>query len=269
MEGIPFSHPYSRTKTPLFLDLYFKYYDLLRLRCTIRNSICQCIEYGSILEPELPGTHECDLIVIDNEEEKLNLEPKGKIAMLTKMEKFEKLNKEREEIYLTLEKDELSSWEESKYKDQPNNLKKYMVQLRYVEFKFNKLHTEIIKLRKSNSIKDPFEYLSTKYELMEEEIELLIFLYFSNFNCADAIRGDTLLNVIIGKQWKLFNIQNILFEDSSLIKNNLIQMVRKGYDTLSSCYAISNYSNLIISDLHPDFKHLTGKLIKHGKSHKR
>ena len=260
MASIPFPHPYSETRTHLFLDLYYKYYDLIRLRHTIQKKICRCIEFGSIIEPELPGAYECDLIVIENEEAKVHSEPKGKTSFDDKTKLFKKFTSERHEIFSNLEKDESGSWEESKFDEHPDNLKKLVVQFRYVEFKVDKLKNDILALRESKSIRDPFEYLGKKFKLMEEEIELLIFIYYSNFDCSDAIRGDILLNIVIGKQWKLFSIQNMLFDDSDLIKNDLIQIVLKGYDALSSYYAISNYSNLIISDLYPDFRHLTGKL---------
>lgn len=49
-------------------------------------------------------------------------------------------------------------------------------------------------------------------------------------------------------------------DPTCLIENNLIERIDKGYDALSSTYAISNYANLIISGLHKELPHVEFKL---------
>lgn len=271
-----FSHPNGKNKTFLFLDLYFQYYDLLKLRSHIRREYSKCFEYGDIKDPALIGELECDLQVLEKEE--IDLLNDSELDLDEKTPRMKQIEKERVEIFNVLDKHEINAWSGYKIEPdfEPEDGRKYKIQLRYLYHKIENLKNTIEDLRKNTTSKDPFFYLEEKYLLTEDELEILIFLYFNNFEDAEPIRGDLLLFIIIGKQWSVFKNQSILFDKSGddisnddiskvlpetkcLIENDLIQKVDKGYDALSSTFAISRYANLIISDLHAELPHIEVK----------
>ena len=271
-----FNHPNLINKTHLFLDLYYQYYDLLKLRSNIRREYSKCFEYGDMQDPVLIGELECDLQVLEKEE--IDLLNDTKLELDEKTPKLKQIDKERNKIFKKLDKHGINAWCGFKIEPdfEPDDGRKHKVQLRYLNHKIEKLKKQIEELRKDTTVKDPFFYLEEKYLLTEDELEILIFLYFNNFDDAEPIRGDLLLFIIIGKQRNLFNAQSLLFDKSGvdisnddlskvlpetkcLIENDLIQKVESGFDALSSTFAISRYANLIISDLHAELPHLDVK----------
>lgn len=274
-----FDHPNSKKKIPLFLDLYYQYYDYLKLRNKIRHNLANCLEYGNIDEPILIGELECDLNVLEDEE-MARLNDKSKVIE-EKKPIINEIRKERNEIFEKLEKHGINAWTGYKVEPdfEPDDGRTFKIQLKYLHYKIEKLKKQIEDFQKNTKIKNPFYYLEEKYLLIEEELEILIFLYFHNFEDAEPIRGDLLLEIIIGKQRNVFRTQSLLFDTSGvnisdddlskalkelpdtkcLIENDLIQKVDIGYDVLSSTFAISSYANLIISNLHAELPHLKVK----------
>lgn len=277
--SIYFQHPNSPRQNYLFLDLYYRYYDLIKLRSNIYQKLSALYEYGEINNPVLIGNLECDLQVLEKEEEELYNSQRSFDEI--KKEK-KKIEKKRIEIFEKLEQHGINAWRGHKIEPKKNDeeeyeITRYKVQLRYIIYKINKTKEEIRDLQKTPKLKDPFNYLKNKYGLINKEIELLIFLYYHNFEHAEPIRGDILLLTIFGKQVYMFYGQQLLFSDpgksifdgefgkdipdpTCLIENNLIERIDKGYDALSSTYAISNYANLIISGLHKELPHVEFKL---------
>ena len=271
-----FNHPNEPKNIYLFLDLYYQYYDYIKLRSHVCREHSKYYEYGEIQVPVLIGELECDLQVLEKEE--IDLLNNTELEFDDKIPTMKEIEKERIKIFKKLDKHGINAW--CGYKIEPESEndgnRKYKIQFRYLYYKIEKLKKQIEELRKDTTVKDPFFYLEEKYLLTEDELEILIFLYFNNFDDAEPIRGDLLLFIIIGKQRNVFNAQSLLFDKSGvdisnddlskvlpetkcLIENDLIQKVESGFDALSSTFAISRYANLIISDLHAELPHLDVK----------
>ena len=264
-----FSHPYAPGKTKLFLDLYFQYFDLMKLRVQIRRNLANCFEYGNIDNPVLIGSLECDLQVIEKEE--IELLSDAKFESKETQKKLQDLESERKEIFDSLDQHGINAW--MHYKSDPDcdpdDGREHKIQLRYLHHKIEVVKQQIEKLRQSTKLVDPFHYLESTNQLTEEEMEIIIFLFYSNFEDAQAIRGDILLEIVFGRQWGVYHDQCLLFDESvedgcdddllneaapkkSLTEHNLVQRVESGYDSLSSTFAISNYANLVISGIHTE-----------------
>jgi len=270
------NHPNEPNNIYLFLDLYYQYYDYIKLRSQICRENSKYYEYGESQDPVLIGELECDLQVLEKEE--IDLLNNTELELDDKIPAMKEIEKERIKIFKKLDKHGINAWCGHKVEPEfeSDGDRKYKIQIRYLYYKIELLKNQIEDLRKDTTIKDPFFYLEEKYLLTEDELEIIIFLYFNNFDDAQPIRGDLLLFIIIGKRWNVFKAQSLLFDKSGvdisnddlskalpdtkcLIENDLIQKVENGYDALSSTFAISRYANLIISGLHAELPHLDVK----------
>jgi hypothetical protein len=245
-----YSHP-SIVSSPSFLDLHYQYYDLLKLRGQVYALCNEVLEYGSIIDPKLIGDLECDLEVIRAEEIKL----RGSILTIEEMKpRLESLHSEKDEIFRKLDSYGRNAFVD--FQENPPSSNTYQIQIEYCNYKINALRKRIEEFGTKTSLRDPFQHLEKCYNLTPEEVELLIYLYFSNFEHGSAIKGNILLGNVIGLQQNVFRDQSFLHPDSSLVRHVLVTTVEKGYDWMSSTYAVSPRANLIISGLHPDFPHL-------------
>jgi hypothetical protein len=243
-------HP-SIVSSPSFLDLYYQYYDLLKLRGQVYALCNEILEYGSIIDPKLIGDLECDLEVIRAEETKL----RASILTVEEMKPgIESLQSQKSEIFRKLDSYGRNAFLD--YQESPPSANMYEIQIEYCNYKINALEKKIEEFRTKTFLRDPFQHLEISYNLTREEMEVLIYLYFSDFEHGSAIKGNILLANVIGRQQNIFRDQSFLHPDSSLVRHDLVTTVERQYDWMSSTYAISPKANLIISGLHADFPHL-------------
>jgi hypothetical protein len=127
--------------------------------------------------------------------------------------------------------------------------------LRYCEHCLAQVRGRIEALRASTSLLDPFAMLEERYKLCDEEVELLTFLYFRQFERPQPLTGAVLLSEVMGRQSGIFRGQEMLFEASPLIANGLAEVVERASGVMEATYAVTRWANLVISGLHPDHPH--------------
>jgi hypothetical protein len=127
------------------------------------------------------------------------------------------------------------------------------VRLRYCEHCLEELRGRIAALAGRTALRDPFGILESKFGLTDDELEVLIFLYFRQFEQPRPINGAELLGAVIGRQHAVYRGQSILFDASKLLANGLLAVVERGSGTFDTTFALSRTANLIISGLHVDY----------------
>ena len=236
-----FNHPHESYYDSI-QDLYYQYYDFLEFRGNIFDLIDDNIKYSNIFEPEVLETFQPDLKILRNEE---MLNVRGKPIEEVEA-KLENLNNMRFEIYKVLDKYKRNSLQNTQFVP---NLMGYYIILDYIEYRLDKIKEKKQIWVKEHEKKDPFITLKETNSLTNEELEIVIYLYYIRFDGPTSIHGSLLLKKIFGMQSEIFSAQKYLLPDSVLIKNNIVSVINEGYDWMDSDYSISKNANLFISSI--------------------
>ncbi|MBL0159930.1 MAG: hypothetical protein IPP47_22995 [Bryobacterales bacterium] len=167
---------------------------------------------------------------------------------------MQEIEAQRDAVFARADTLGIGAWQATmKDLDSPHTCR---ARLRYCEHCLAQVRKQIEELRANTSLLDPFAMLEEKYNLNDEEVELLTHLYFRQFERPKPIEGAVLLTEVLGRQSGAFRGQAMLFEASPLIASGLAEVVERGSGTMDSTYAVSRWANLVISGLHPDHPHL-------------
>lgn len=243
-----FPHPNDPTRTPLFPDLYFQYHDLMKLRSDLRREMCEALELSAGFEPRLPAALQAALEQIEAEAHTaraaLNDADAHSVAM-------HDLDRRRSEIFQIADQLGTKAWQGTTT-DAPAP-DACRVRLRYCEHCLGQLRARINALRAGTSLRDPFALLDEKFDLTDDELEILIHLYHRQFERPEPVTGAALLGEVIGRQSAMFRAQSLMFDTAPLLANGLLAVIRRGCGTLDTTFALSRTANLIISGLHIDY----------------
>jgi len=233
-----FSHPADPSRVPLFPDLYYQYYDLLKVRAQLRQEMSQALEASYWCEPRLPPQVQAQLEQLEHEADHDRDHDHDRDAR-------------RARIFAAAHATGLKAWQgESTDIPDPTACR---VRLHYCDYCCEQLRARIETLRANTTLKDPFNLLDEKFDLTDDELEILIFLYHHQFERPEPITGAALLEAVIGRQSSVFRGQAILFDASTLLTGGLLTAVTRGNGALDTTFALSRTANLIISGLHADY----------------
>jgi hypothetical protein len=250
MTHINFPHPCDPIRKPLFLDLHYQVYDLMKLRSQLRLEFCQAVEPSEMYEPRLPADLQAALEALERAADGVRANTNDVAAYRNGMQQIEA---QREAIFARADALGVGAWQaEMRDVPVPHPVR---ARLRYCEHCLAQVRGRIEALRASTSLLDPFAMLEEKYGLDDDEMELLTFLYFRQFERPKPLEGAVLLSEVMGRQSGVFRGQEMLFEASPLIASGLAEVVERGSGVMDSTYAVSRWANLVISGLHPDHPH--------------
>jgi hypothetical protein len=250
MTTINFPHPCDPSHKPLFLDLHYQIYDLMKLRHMLRQEFCQSVEAAEWYEPRLPPDLQSALETLERAADQVRA---GATDFEAHRRGMKEIEARRGEVFALADALGARVWLAAMTElESPHTTR---ARLRYCEHQLAQVRVRIEALRAATSLLDPFAMLEERFNLCEEEMELLTFLYFRQFERPQPIEGARLLLEVLGRQSGVFRGQAMLFEASPLVANGLAEVVVRGSGPMDSTYAVSRWANLVISGLHPDHPH--------------
>ncbi len=123
----------------------------------------------------------------------------------------------------------------------------------YYNYRLEVLKSNLNNLNDDDRRHDPFYFIQTKYKLDNDMTEILIYLFFSNFEGQVNRAGHEILDFVYGTSELKFMGQKHLFIDARLMKLQLVKVEKKRGTPMSSLYAILDKANIIISGMHKLF----------------
>jgi hypothetical protein len=250
MTNINFPHPCDPNRKPLFLDLHYQIYDLMKLRYQLRLEFCQAIEPSEMFEPRLPAELQAALEALERAADDVRA---GASNAGMHHRALQEIDTRRDEIFARADALGIGAWQaEMRDAMAPHTVR---ARLRYCEHCLAQVRARIEALRTSTSLLDPFAMLEEKCGLDDDEVELLTFLYYRQFERPQPLTGVVLLSEVMGRQSGIFRGQEMLFEAWPLIANGLAEVVERGSGVMDATYAVTKWANLVISGLHPDHPH--------------
>lgn len=251
MHDINFPHPCDPARKPLFLDDYYRMYGLMKLRAQVRQEYCQAIDVAEEWPPRLPDELQAALEELEQETERVRarrLPPEAHERAMAE------LDWRRDEIHARADALGVGAWQAAM--GDVETARACKARLRYCEHCLARVRERIAALQASTKLMDPFAMLADKHGLDDDELELLAFLYFRQFERPEPIAGALLLGEVMGRQAGVIRGQAMLFDEGRLVAGGLVEVAEKGRGALDSTFAVSRWANLVISGLHPEYPHL-------------